>query len=280
MSGGLDPAARLTDDEHMRVTFLGTGTSHGIPMIGCDCPVCRSDNPRNKRLRPSVYIENDGHCLLIDATPDFRAQALRSNIRRIDAVLMTHTHADHVLGLDDLRVFCQQPKTKMPIYGSPHSIDTIRHMFSYACTDKPEWPGLPRFELHTVEANQSFEVSGTTIRALPLSHGRMTVFGFLLERDVAYITDCKTVPPEVVEAIRGVPLLVLDALRHREHPTHLTIHEACAVAEQVGAGLTLFTHLCHEVEHEAVESALPTRVRVAYDGMQMEVVDGKAHCAA
>ncbi|HTS18245.1 MAG TPA: MBL fold metallo-hydrolase [Verrucomicrobiae bacterium] len=262
----------------MRVTFLGTGTSHGIPMIGCDCPVCLSDNPRNKRLRPSVYIEKDGHCLLIDATPDFRTQALRANIRRVDAVLMTHTHADHVLGLDDLRVFCRPPAAKMPIYGSPHSVETIRRMFPYACSDKPAWPGLPSFELHTVEASHSFEASAMKIQALPVDHGRMAVFGFLMERDVAYITDCKTVSSEVVEAIRGVPLLVLDALRYREHPTHLTIAEACAMAERVGAGLTLFTHLCHEVEHEAVEKALPAGVRVAYDGMRVEVNDGDVRC--
>ena len=129
----------------MRVTFLGTGTSHGIPMIGCDCAVCRSDNPHNHRLRPSVYIENGDQCLLVDATPDFRAQALRANIRRVDAVLITHTHADHVLGLDDLRVFCQRTGGKLPIDGSPYSLETIGRVFSYACTETPAWPGLPSF---------------------------------------------------------------------------------------------------------------------------------------
>jgi phosphoribosyl 1,2-cyclic phosphate phosphodiesterase len=266
---------RLVDDERMRVTFLGTGTSHGIPVIGCDCAVCRSDNPRNKRLRPSAYIENGSECLLIDATPDFRAQALRANIRRVDAVLMTHTHADHVLGLDDLRVFCQREARKMPIYGSSHSIETIQRMFPYACVEKPAWPGLPSFELHTVQAHQVFEISRTPIRALPLQHGQMTVFGFLFGRDVAYVTDCSDVSADVVEAVRGVAVLVLDALRYREHPTHLTIGEASRVAEQVGAKLTLFTHLCHEVEHDAVENGLPPHVRVAYDGMQIEVVNGE-----
>ena len=258
----------------MRLTFLGTGTSHGIPMIGCDCAVCCSDNPRNKRLRPSVYLENGSECLLVDATPDFRTQALRANIRRVDAVLMTHTHADHVLGLDELRVFCQRTGKKMPIYGSSHSLDTIQRLFPYACVEKPAWPGLPSFELHTVQAHQAFDVSGTAIRVLPLQHGRMTVFGFLFGRDVAYVTDCKVVPPDVVETIRGVTVLVLDALRYREHPAHLTIEEARSIAEQVGAKLTLFTHLCHEVEHEAVENGLPPHVRVAYDGMQIEVVNG------
>jgi phosphoribosyl 1,2-cyclic phosphate phosphodiesterase len=274
LSGGLDRRARLTDDEPMHVTFLGTGTSHGIPQIGCDCAVCRSDNPRNKRLRPSIYVEDDDCRLLVDATPDFRAQALRANIRRVDAVLMTHTHADHVLGLDELRVYCNFTGKKMPVYGSPHSVETIQRLFPYACTDKPEWPGLPSFELHSVQPNQPFEISGVTVRPLPLHHGRMIVFGFLFGHDLAYVTDCKVVPVEVMEAIRGVPVLVLDALRHREHPAHLSIDEACGVAEQVGARLTLFTHLCHEADHEAVENGLPPRVRVAYDEMQIGVVNG------
>ena len=258
----------------MRVTFLGTGTSQGIPLIGCDCAVCRSDNPRNKRLRPSVYVENGDHCLLVDATPDFRTQALRANIRRVDAVLMTHTHADHVLGLDELRVFCNRTGGKMPIYGSSHSVETIRRLFPYACTEKPAWPGVPSFELHTVQPNQSFEVSGD--RGSPAAPAAWTDGGVRvsLRADLAYVTDCKIVPPEVIEAIRGVPVLVLDALRYREHPGHLTIEEACGVAQQVGAKLTLFTHLCHEVEHEAVENGLPPDVRVAYDEMQIEVVNG------
>lgn len=258
----------------MRVTFLGTGTSHGIPMIGCDCAVCRSDNPHNQRLRPSVYIENGGHCLLVDATPDFRTQALRANIRQVDAVLMTHTHADHVLGLDDLRVFCQRTGNKMPIHGSAHSVKAIQQMFPYACTETPEWPGLPSFELHTLQPHQQLEVAGMTIRVLPLQHGRMTVYGFLFGHDFAYVTDCNIVPSDVVEAIRGVTVLVLGALRYRPHPTHLTIDQASAVAGQVGAKLTLFTHLCHEVDHETVEQGLPPLVRVAYDGMQIEVENG------
>ncbi|HUI07747.1 MAG TPA: MBL fold metallo-hydrolase [Verrucomicrobiae bacterium] len=264
----------------MHVTFLGTGTSHGIPMIGCDCAVCRSDNPRNKRLRPSIYVECENQCLLVDATPDLRTQALRANIRRVDAVLMTHTHADHVLGLDDLRAFTARNGRRMPIYGSPHSVETIRRVFPYACTETPAWAGLPSFEMHAIEPHQDFEVGGLKLRALPLLHGRMTVYGFLFGREMAYVTDCNVVPPEVVGAIRGVTLLVLDALRHRPHPAHLTIDQARAVAEQVKASLTLFTHLCHEADHEAVEQELPPHVRVAYDGMKMEVSDDRVRQVA
>ncbi|HUJ12140.1 MAG TPA: MBL fold metallo-hydrolase [Verrucomicrobiae bacterium] len=255
----------------MRVTFLGTGTSHGIPMIGCDCAVCRSDNPRDKRLRPSVYVENDGQALLVDATPDFRTQALRANIRRIDAVLMTHTHADHMFGLDDLRSFGERTGRKMPVYGSPHSIETIRRVFPYACTETPAWPGLPSFELHELQPCQNLEVGGLKVRALPLAHGRMTVYGFLFRHDFAYVTDCNAVPEEVIAAIRGVAVLVLDALRYRPHPTHLTIEQARSLAEQVQAKLTLFTHLCHEAEHEVVERELPPHIRVAYDEEKIEI---------
>lgn len=259
----------------MRITFLGTGTSHGIPMIGCDCAVCRSDDPHNKRLRPSIHIEHENQCLLVDATPDLRTQALRANIRRVDAVLMTHTHADHVFGLDDLRAFTERDGHKMPIYGSPQSIDAIQRIFPYACAETPAWPGLPSFELRALEPYQTFEVAGLKLRALPLLHGRMTVYGFLFGRELAYVTDCNVVSAEVIEAIRGVTVLVLDALRYRPHPSHLTIEQAGALAEQVAAKLTLFTHLCHEVEHEAVEKELPPHVRVAYDEMQIEVADGR-----
>src|SRR5437899_5978477 len=141
----------------MRVTFLGTGTSHGVPMIGCECAVCRSDDPRNKRLRPSVFVEAGNTRLLIDATPDFRTQALRSKIRQVDAVLITHTHADHVLGLDDLRVFTESSGKPMPIYGSAYALGEIQRTFPYACTERPAWPSLPSFALRTIGANQEFE---------------------------------------------------------------------------------------------------------------------------
>ena len=259
----------------MRLTFLGTGTSHGIPMIGCGCPVCRSDDPRNRRLRPSVFVENGESNVLVDATPDFRMQALRAGITRVDAVLLTHSHADHVLGLDDLRVFTEREARKMPLYGSLSSLTDIQRVFPYACTEKPAWPGLPSFELRPIEANREFQVSGFKCRAVPLPHGRMTVFGFVLDDAVAYLTDCNAVSQEVVDSIRGIPVLVLDALRQRPHPTHLTIADAVKIAGQINPGLTLLTHLCHEVDHAFVEADLPANVRLAYDQMQIEVTNGE-----
>lgn len=244
-------------------------------MIGCDCAVCRSDDSRNKRLRPSVFIEHAGLSVLVDATPDFRTQALRSDIRRVDAVLVTHLHADHILGLDDLRVFTERDGTKMPIYGSAESLEAIRRMFPYACTETPRWPGLPSFELHVIEPDGELAIGEFTARVMPVPHGRMTVFGFLFGRDLAYVTDCNAVSPGIVESIRGVTVLVLDALRHRPHPTHLTVEQALAVARQVGAKLTLLTHLCHELDHQKTEDSLPADVRVAYDGLRIGIEDGK-----
>src|ERR1041384_8207001 len=256
----------------MRITFLGTGTSHGVPRLGCDCAGCRSEDARHKRLRPSVFVETGSLNLLVGASPDFRTQALRAGIRRVDAVLLTHTHADHYFGLDDLRAFIEQQGSKMPLYGSPQSLADIRRVFPYACTETPSWPGLPSFELHAVEPSVEFAIRDLRIRALPVPHGRMTVYGFLIDNAFAYVTDCNTVSDDVVESIRGVPVLALDALRARPHPTHLTIEQAVAVAKQVGAKLTLLTHLCHEADHETTEKTLPTGVRVAYDGLEIEVI--------
>jgi phosphoribosyl 1,2-cyclic phosphate phosphodiesterase len=259
----------------MRVTFLGTGTSHGIPMIGCDCAVCRSNDPRNKRLRPSILVEDSQTIVLVDATPDLRTQALRASLRRLDAVLLTHTHADHILGLDDLRAFTERQVTRMPIYGSTETIGRIAEIFPYACTEKPSWPGLPQFELRAVEAGREFEIGNLKFRPLPVPHGSMTVFGFAIADAAAYVTDCNTVPPQVIEQLRGVPVLVLDALRHRPHPTHLTIDEALRAIEQIRPKLALLTHMSHDVDHRATEKTLPPNVRLAYDGMQIEIHDGE-----
>jgi phosphoribosyl 1,2-cyclic phosphate phosphodiesterase len=255
----------------MRVTFLGTGTSHGIPVIGCDCAVCRSDDPRNKRLRPSVLVEDGDASVLIDATPDFRAQALRTQIRRLDAVLITHAHADHVLGLDDLRAFTERTGQPMPIYSSAKWLADIKRMFPYACTEKPAWESLPRFQLRPIEPGTEFDVAGLRVRSVEVLHGRAKVLGFVFGRQFAYLTDCNAIAPEVVQSIRNVTVLTLDGLRHRLHPTHLTITAACEIAAQANARLTWLTHLCHEVDHAEAEQRLPPQVRLAYDNLQVKV---------
>jgi phosphoribosyl 1,2-cyclic phosphate phosphodiesterase len=261
----------VADDAFMRVTFLGTGTSHGIPMIGCDCDVCRSDDPRNQRLRPSILVEEAGTTVLVDATPDFRTQALRARLRRLDAVLLTHTHADHFLGLDDLRAFSERQDTKIPVYGTAVALDDVRRVFHYACTDRPSWASLPRFDLRQIESGCSVEIGKLSVRSMVVPHGRATVLGFVFGNDFAYLTDCSAVPPEVVQATKGLPALALDGLRHRPHPTHLTVADAVTVAAQIGAGLTLLTHMCHDLDHAVTERTLPPGVRLAYDGMRIEI---------
>jgi phosphoribosyl 1,2-cyclic phosphate phosphodiesterase len=222
-----------------------------------------------------VFVENDRQHVLIDAAPDFRTQALRENIRGVEAVLMTHAHADHMLGLDDLRVFTQEEGQKMPVYGSPETLADIRRMFPYACTERPAWHGLPSLSLRTIEAYREIAVCGMTVRPLPVNHGRMTVFGFLLGREVAYITDCNTIPDAVIEAVKGVTVLIIDGLRHKPHLAHLTVAEALAVAGRVAPRLTLLTHICHDLDHATTEAALPPGARLAYDGMQLEVASGE-----
>jgi phosphoribosyl 1,2-cyclic phosphate phosphodiesterase len=255
----------------MRVTFLGTGTSHGIPVIGCDCAVCRSTEPHNQRLRPSVFVEtNDAH-ILIDATPDFRTQALQAGLRRVDAVLLTHTHADHVFGLDELRVFTTHTGQPMPIYGSTSALADVQRLFPYACKDKPSWPTLPHFALRPIEPGCPFEIAGLNILPVELPHGHARVLGFIFRREFAYLTDCNEVAPTLVESLKGVTVLVLDGLRHRPHPTHLTIAAATEIALRVGAKQTWLTHINHDIDHAPTERDLPAAVRLAYDSLQIEV---------
>jgi phosphoribosyl 1,2-cyclic phosphate phosphodiesterase len=259
----------------MRVLFLGSGTSQGIPMIGCDCAVCRSDDRRNKRLRPSIVVESGDTRLLVDATPDFRYQMLRSGITHVSGVLLTHAHADHFLGMDDLRAFTWKQSRKMPIYGEANSLETVRRVFPYACEEKPRWPTLPQFDLHPIAAHAETIIDGIAVRALPVPHGKTTVFGYRFGMDFAYLTDCHEVPSDVIEAVRGVTVLVLDAVRHRPHPTHMSVSQAVDVARHVGAPLTLLTHMCHEVDHAATESELPSDVRLAYDQMALDLAGGQ-----
>lgn len=255
----------------MRVTFLGSGTSHGIPVVACDCPVCRSTDPRNQRLRPSVLIEQGETTLLVDATPDFRQQALRARLQRLDAVLLTHTHADHFLGLDELRVFTTKQACKLPIYASAQAVADVRRVFEYALAEVPAYPTLPNFRLHEIAPGQELQVGEVRLRTVELPHGWGKVLGFVFGKAFAYLTDCNAVAPEIIESIRGVSVLAIDALRPRPHPTHLTIAAATEIARQVGAKLTLFTHMNHDTDHAATEAGLPGNVRLAYDGLRLEV---------
>jgi phosphoribosyl 1,2-cyclic phosphate phosphodiesterase len=256
----------------LNLAFLGTGTSQGVPIIGCDCEVCRSEDPRDKRTRCSLYIEAPETAFVIDTGPDFRTQCLREKVRRVDAVLYTHAHTDHIMGFDDLRAFCQAGRP-MPVYGSEQTLRDLERVFVFAFNGENRFPGYVHPAPHVVTA--PFRLGATEITPLPVPHGRMTTFGYLLCRDgfrlAAYLTDCKAVPPEVIEQIRGVEHLIVDALRHRPHPTHMNVAEALEVAAAARPGRTWFTHLSHDLGHAATEHALPHEVRLAFDGLRLSL---------
>jgi phosphoribosyl 1,2-cyclic phosphate phosphodiesterase len=252
------------------LTFLGTGTSQGVPMLRCDCPVCQSPDPRDKRSRASVYIETPECCFLVDSGPDFRHQALREKIDRIDAVVFTHAHTDHIMGFDDLRAYCHGGK-QLPVYGSPETLGLVQKAFSFAFDGKNLFPGYLNPIVHEVEG--PFKLGSTQLVPLPVPHGRTTTFGYLFIRDgrklAAYLSDCKVLPPPVIEELQGVETLIVDALRHKEHPTHMNITEALLAAEAVRPQRTFFTHLCHDLAHASTEATLPAGVRIAYDGLKL-----------
>ena len=255
----------------LTITFLGTGTSQGVPVIGCDCAVCASADARDKRTRASIYVETPECAWVVDTGPDFRAQALRERVRRVDAVVYTHAHTDHIMGFDDLRVFCQGGR-EMPVHASPETMADLTRVFVFAFNGENRWPGYMLPHPRLVEG--PFMLGATEVTPLPLEHGRTAVNGYLFSRDgvplAAYVSDCKVLPPPAIERIRGVRHLIVDALRHKPHPTHMNIEEALVLAAKVGPGQTWFTHLCHDLAHAETEALLPASVRVAYDGLRLE----------
>ena len=254
----------------MRVTFLGTGTSYGVPMLGCDCAVCRSNDPRDKRFRTSILVETAGRTLLIDTPPDLRSQCLAHGIGKIDAVLMTHAHADHVFGFDDLRPYTNRMPEPMPVWASVGTAQTLRRIFDYL--ERPPIPGtsLARIDLRVVTG--AFDFDGIRLTPLPAEHGRADMIGWKIEYDghsFAAITDCKQLPPDTIDLCRGVDLVVVDALRIRLHPTHMNFEEAVATLCEIRARRSLVIHLCHEVSHVQAEQLLPAGMTPAYDGLQI-----------
>jgi phosphoribosyl 1,2-cyclic phosphate phosphodiesterase len=253
----------------VRITFLGTGTSHGVPMIGCDCATCRSSDPRDTRLRPSIFIEAGGASVLVDAGPDLRAQALRHDIRRVDAILFTHGHADHILGLDDVRRFNAIMQRSMPCHGDERTLTDIRRTFHYVFdTATPQGGGLPALDLIPIVG--SFRIGGLDVLPIPLWHGGRPILGFRVGA-FAYLTDCNRLDEAAWPQLAGLDVLVLDALRIRPHPTHFSLDEAVDVAAQLGAGRTFFTHMCHDLPHEPTNARLPPGMALAYDGLVLEL---------
>lgn len=261
-----------------RVTVLGSGTSHGVPMIGCTCAVCTSSDPRDRRTRPSIYIEVDeGPKILVDTSTDLRQQALVNGVQRLDAILFTHSHADHVMGLDDSRRFSQMQKGAIPCYADAQTIESLRKTFYYVFDPKTEkGGGLPQIELHTIDG--PFAIGGVTIQPIPLMHGARPILGFRIG-DFAYLTDTNHIPDQAWPLLAGVRTVILDALRHRPHPTHFTVAEALAAVERMRPSQAYLTHICHDLPHVATNQALPAGVELAYDGLQL-TIDAAAYSSA
>jgi phosphoribosyl 1,2-cyclic phosphate phosphodiesterase len=258
-------------NSELTVTFLGTGTSQGVPMIGCDCDVCRSPDPRDNRLRSSIYIETPECSWVVDTGTDFRAQALRENIRRVDAVVFTHSHTDHIMGFDDLRRF-SHARGSMPVYASPETMRDLKRVFRFAFNTTNQVPYYLKPEPHIIDG--PFKLGETLITPLPVPHGDSIVNGYLFSRAdqklVAYLSDCSVVPEKIAEQISGVKALVIDALRDKPHPTHLSVGQALEVASRVRPEETYFTHICHDLPQSA-ESRLPAGVHIAYDGLKLRL---------
>lgn len=255
----------------VRLTVLGSGTSMGVPTLGCDCKVCTSADPRDNRLRPSVAIQYEGRTVLIDTTPDFRQQALRAGVKHIDAILYTHAHADHIMGLDDVRPLSLRQRAPIPIYGSMETLDSIRSAFSYVFTDVETLSTIPKVSTHVLNGS-ALELFGLVFQPVPLMHGRGSVYGFRFGA-AAYLTDHSDIPAESLAMLHGLDVLFLDALRHKPHPTHTTVSQALRYVEQLGPKRTWFTHLSHDLPHAITEEQLPPHVRLAYDGLQIAIED-------
>ena len=251
----------------MKLKFLGTGTSTGVPILTCQCAVCTSSDPHDKRTRPSILLEYDGRAVLIDTTPDFRAQALREGMSRLDAVVYTHGHADHIMGLDETRVFYFRQQVPIPIYADARCMATLRATFAYIFDGKYPYGGVGKLDPHVIES--AFDLWGLSFTPVTVLHGNLPILAFRF-RNTAYITDVSEIPEASIPLLEGLDTLILDALRPKPHPTHFSLDQAVAMVERLKPRRAFFTHIAHELGHEATNSTLPPHVQLAYDGLQLE----------
>ena len=281
-SGGLGGSARV-GASLIDAVLLGTGTSAGVPFLGCNCPVCTSPDPRNQRLRSSVWLHDEQRSIILDCGPDFRQQALRAGIPRVDAVVLTHEHFDHIFGLDDLRLYILRARQPMPILGDAVTLDCVSRVFAYAFDGVDNGSFKPRFDLVLVPSfDDAFEVAGVRFEPLPVEHGNLTVLGLRIG-DFAYVPDCKRVPEATLARMAGLDTLVIDGLRHTPHNNHMSRDEALEVIAQVQPRSSWLTHLTHEYDHDRDEANLPEGVKLAYDGLTLPVTgnwsSASANCA-
>ncbi|MCK8816076.1 MBL fold metallo-hydrolase [Natroniella sulfidigena] len=251
----------------MKITFLGTATSRGVPVLNCDCPTCTSQDPRNRRYRSSIYLESEELSILIDTPPELRLQLLKNKIKKIDTILFTHAHADHIMGFDDIRAINYLQQSSIPCYGNKQALQEIRKAFSYIFTANQQKGGLPQARLH--HKSSPFELGNMKITPLVVKHGNIDILGYRIN-DFAYITDCSFIPEETFKLLEGVQLLILGTLRYRPHPTHFNLEESLEVIERLNVPQAYLTHLSHKFEHNNLKDKLPDHVLPAYDGLTIK----------
>ena len=258
----------------LRLVFLGTGTSQGVPIIGCSCAVCSSNDPHNVRLRSSVMLEGESSCVVVDTGPDFRAQMLREGVKRLDAIVYTHEHKDHLAGMDDVRPFNYLQKSVMPLFASDRVEAALKRDFHYAFA-RGSHGGVPQVDIRRIEDFEVFEAGGLRLEALPVMHGALPIHGFRCG-EVAYITDANHLSSGTLARLQGLEVLVLNALRPSPHYSHFSLQEAVDVAHQIGARRTVFTHVSHDMgDHIQVNEGLPAGMALAHDGLVLERLDGQ-----
>jgi len=252
----------------LKITVLGSGTSVGVPTLGCHCAVCTSTDPRDKRLRPSVLVSYQDRRVIVDTTPDFRAQALRARLERVDAVLYTHAHFDHIMGLDDVRPFNLRQKGRVPIYAAPDTMASIQRVFEYMFGDEEQESWVLKLDPRLIDGGP-LDLFGLEFLPVPILHGSRTIYGFRFGA-AAYLTDHSAIPESSLDLLRGLDVLFLDALRYKPHPTHSTVGRSLDTVERLAPRRAFFTHIAHELGHEETNSALPSHVQLAYDGLRLE----------